>query len=208
MILPLADALQNCLQDLTSRIAGVDNEQMTGRAMGMGAMLGYGIGTIKEQFKTPENTRTNNNNNSNNGNSQSGFSGFVSRAKAIVMPSTNLSAETDYNENVNPIRTVIPNNSKSNLQVPNYNSTNNQNVNNENKPKTTVIKNVAKTGFNATQAYLNMGAKLTEGDFSKYNNRNINNKKSSFNNTEYINNIPNKQIQKGDGNEYQENNEN
>ena len=53
-----------------------------------------------------------------------------------------------------------------------------------------------------------MGAKLTEGDLVNINNRNINNKKSSFNNTEYINNIPNKQIQKGDGNEYQENNEN
>lgn len=42
MILPLADALQNCLQNLTSRIAGVDNEQMTNRVIGMGAMAGFG----------------------------------------------------------------------------------------------------------------------------------------------------------------------
>ena len=51
MILPLADALQNCLQNLTSRIAGIDNEQMTNRVMGMGAMLGFGATAIKEQFK-------------------------------------------------------------------------------------------------------------------------------------------------------------
>ena len=51
MILPLADALQNCLQDLTSRIAGLDNEQMSGRAMGMGAMLGYSLGAIKDYNK-------------------------------------------------------------------------------------------------------------------------------------------------------------
>ena len=67
MILPLADALQNCLQNLTSRIAGVDNEQMTGRVMGMGAMLGFGLGAIKEQFNTP--TTSNNGNNGNSSNS-------------------------------------------------------------------------------------------------------------------------------------------
>ena len=51
MILPLADTLQNCLQNLTSRIAGIDNEQMSNRVIGMGAMLGFGLGAIKEQFK-------------------------------------------------------------------------------------------------------------------------------------------------------------
>ena len=53
MILPLADSLMNCLQNLTSRIAGVDNEMMTGRVMGMGTMIGFGLGAIKEQFRTP-----------------------------------------------------------------------------------------------------------------------------------------------------------
>ena len=48
MILPLADALLNCLQNLTSRIAGVDNEQMTNRVIGMGAMAGFGLAAIKE----------------------------------------------------------------------------------------------------------------------------------------------------------------
>lgn len=42
----------NCFQNLTSRIAGMDNEEMTGRVMTMGGMAGYGIASIKEQFKT------------------------------------------------------------------------------------------------------------------------------------------------------------
>ena len=69
MILPLADTLQNCFQNLTSRIAGVDNEQMTNKVVGMGTMLGFGIGAIKEQFNTPQS----NSGNSNINHSESGF---------------------------------------------------------------------------------------------------------------------------------------
>jgi len=114
MILPLADALQNTLQNLTSRIAGVDNEQVAGRAMGMGAMLGYGIGTIKEQFKTSSQNAKNIN--TNNGNSDTGLKGFVTRAKSVVSPSMNMSAETDYNGNANPIRNVIPKVNQNNIE--------------------------------------------------------------------------------------------
>ena len=107
MILPLADTLQNCLQNLTSRIAGVDNEQMTNRVMGMGAMLGFGVGAVKEQFKTPsKNSKTDNS--SSNDNTNGGLKGFVSRAKSVINPSgINLSAEKDYNGNTNLIRDNI-----------------------------------------------------------------------------------------------------
>lgn len=123
MILPLADALQNCFQNLTSRIAGVDNEQMTNRVVGMGAMLGFGLGAIKEQFNTP--SSNNNRGNENN----SGLKGFVNRAKSIVNPSMNLSPEKDYNGNINPIRTVLPkentgtntNNVNNNISIPTSN---------------------------------------------------------------------------------------
>ena len=100
MILPLADALQNCLQNLTSRIAGIDNEQMTNRVIGTGAMLGFGVNAIKEQFKTP----TSSSNNGNNDNSSGGLKGFVDRAKSVISPGMNLSDEKDYNGNINPIR--------------------------------------------------------------------------------------------------------
>lgn len=206
MILPLADALQNCLQNLTSRIAGVDNEQMTGRAMGMGAMLGYGLGAIKEQFKTPETIKSSNNNSSNNG-GQSGFSGFVSRAKSIINPGINLSDEKDYNGNMNPIRDVIPKQKQDNqMTMPKSNNENRSNISNGNKitPKS-IAGGVVKTGFNATKTYLDVGVKMAEGDFSKSYNANKNNRKNSFQNTEYINKIAtnNNEIKKlGDENEF------
>ena len=106
MILPLADTLQNCLQNLTSRIAGVDNEQMTNRVLGTSAMLGFGLGAIKEQFKTPNTVNGQANNNLVN-NTNSGLKGIVSRTKEFINPNTTLSEERDYNGNVNPIRNVI-----------------------------------------------------------------------------------------------------
>ena len=68
----------------------------------MGAMLGFGLGAIKEQFKTPKQ------NIKDVGNTNTGFKGFVDRAKSIISPGMNLSSEEDYNGNINPIRNVIP----------------------------------------------------------------------------------------------------
>lgn len=179
MILPLADALQNCLQNLTSRIAGVDNEQMTNRVIGMGAALGFGLGAIKEQFNTPS---SNNNNNGNNG----GLRGFIDRAKSVVNPSMNLSPEKDYNGNINPIRTVLPRQN----DTTNINNNISTSASNEvtNTPKSIAGK-VAKTGFKATKAYLSMGAKMVEGDFNKSlykSNSNHVNGKSNYQNIEYM----------------------
>ena len=205
MILPLADALQNCLQNLTSRIAGVDNEQMTNRVVGMGAMLGFGLGAIKEQFNSPTSNK-----NGGKSNSSGGFKGFIDRAKAFVNPTMNLSDEKDYNGNVNPIRTVVPKEkTNNNVSIPTSNGANKESLSNEIQatPKSVVGK-VAKTGFNATKAYLSMGAKMAEGDFSKSpyksNNRsNVNVRKANFQNTEYMNKIANNnEIKKlGDENE-------
>lgn len=202
MILPLAEALQNCLQNLTSRIAGVDNEQMSNRVVGMGAMLGFSLGAIKEQFKTPQTTS----NNSNNNNSQSGFSGFISRAKSIINPSMNLSDEKDYDGNINPIRNVMSKEQTNKVTLPTSNRENIENTSKENNqtPKTLVGK-VAKTGFNATKAYLGMGAKMAEGDFNKSaysTTKSI--RKNNFQNTEYTNKIAyNNEVKKlGDENEF------
>lgn len=206
MILPLADSLQNCLQDLTSRIAGVDNEQMASRAMGMGAMLGYSVGAIKKQFNSSNgNAKTGS---SNGGNSSSGLQGFIGRAKSVISPTMNLTSEKDYNGNVNPIRDVVPREKTTNtVAIPTSNGKNTENIPNgtKNTPQTVVGK-VAKTSFNATKAYLSIGAKMAEGDFSKspYKANNQNNRKSSFQNTEYINNVANiNSIHKlGDENEF------
>lgn len=207
MILPLADALQNCLQNLTSRIAGVDNEQMTNRVMGMGAMLGFGIGAIKEQFNTP--TGNMKNGNSNDNNSSNGLKGFVSRAKSVINPSMNLSDEKDYHGNVNPIREVLPKEKNTSTNTTNNNKTTNEKVSNNSTIKS-VIGTVTKTGVNATKAYLDIGARMAEGNFNKssYNpyRSKQNNKKNKFNSTEYINKIDtNNEIKKlGDNNEPKE----
>lgn len=208
MILPLADALQNCMQNLTSRIAGVDNEQMTSHAMGMGAMLGYSIGTIKEQFNTPN--KNVNSSSSNNSNSSGGLQGFIGRAKSIINPSMNLSSETDYDGNSNPIRSVIPKDKlNTTVSIPTTNGKNKDNISNgfNNTPKTTINK-VAKTGFNMAKTYVGIGARMAEGDLykSSYKNTFQNNRKNNFKNTEYINTVSDKAtIQKlGDENEPKE----
>lgn len=189
MILPLADTLQNCLQNLTSRIAGLDSEQMTGRAMGMGAMLGFGIGAIKEQFKTPT---SNNHSDTNNTGAGSGLTGFISRAKSVISPSMNLSDSTDYNGNANPIRDVIPkSNAINNNSFKAENTSNNEASRDKFSKAKSITNSIARTGFNATKTYLQIGANMAEGNFDmnknpyKMNNKN-NSYKSQFQNTEYV----------------------
>lgn len=200
MILPLADSLMNCLQNLTSRIAGIDNEQMTNRVIGMGAMMGFGLGAIKEQFKTP--TSSNNIGNSNVDNSGGGLKGFISRAKSVIHPSINLSPETDYSGNVNPIRNVLPKQDINNVQ-----KLNDSNLSNGNKSTAkSVATGIAKGTFNATKTYLGIGAKMAEGDFNNNSYKsNSHTRKNNFQNTEYINKIAtnNNEIKKlGDENEF------
>lgn len=186
MILPLADALQNCLQNLTSRIAGVDNEQMTNRVMGMGTMLGFGVGAIKEQFKTPsQNSKINNF--SNNDSNVSGLKGFVERAKSVINPNgLHLSAEKDYNGNANPIRDNIKP-SKATVAADNNIQTAKNPTNTMSKVKS-VTKGIAKAGYGTTKAFLQAGAGMAEGDF-KINKNKLNNYKSEMQTTEYTNNM-------------------
>jgi len=199
MILPLADSLQNCFQNLTSRIAGIDNEQMTGRVLGMGAMMGFGINAIKEQFKTPNQNNSNSSNNASTGNG-GGLKGFVARAKSIINPTTNLSPEKDYNGNVNPIRNVEKTSASK--------STNENKSTNNNETKISP-KNVAtsalKTGYNVTKNYLKVGASLAEGKFDSSSYQNKNYSKKKFQNTEYVNKIASEKVNSeklGDKNEH------
>ena len=209
MILPLADALQNCLQNLTSRIAGVDNEQMTNRVIGMGAMAGFGLAAIKEQFKTPKIPSKSSNNETDN-NSNNGLKGIISRAKSFINPVTNLSDEKDYNGNINPIRNVIKPTKESKqdtVTMPKSKIDNKNNISNGKITPKSVVKNVASAGLKGTKAYLSIGAKMAEGDFSsyKYKKQPSSKNNESMQNTEYLNNINN--LQKGAENEFKGKNE-
>lgn len=199
MILPLADTLQNCFQNLTSRIAGLDNEQMTNRAMGMGAMLGFGVNAIKEQFKTPNSNQSGDSNNKTDG--TGGLKGIVSRAKAMVNPQMNLSAEKDYNGNVNPIRNVLDKKQdKPTITLPKKEKDNSLEMSSGKLSKLNAAKGIAKTGFKAGKAYLQVGKAMAEGDFSNFNRNNSYTKfKNNAQNTEYINNV--KSLEAGDTDE-------
>lgn len=203
MILPLADTLQNCLQNLTSRIAGVDNEQMTNKVLGTASMLGFGLGAIKEQFKTPE-IQSKSFNNGNNSNSN-GLKGIISRAKSFINPVANLSDEEDYNGNINPVRDVITptKESKQNtITMPKSKIDNKNNISNGRITPKSVVKNVASAGFKGTKVYLSVGAKMAEGDFNsyKYKKHTSSQNNKSMQNTEYLNNINN--LKKGAENEF------
>ena len=88
-----------------------------------------------------------------------------------------------------------------------YSSVNNQKTETIKTSKTTVASNIAKTAYKGTKAYLNIGARMAEGDFSKNTYKSNNNyRKNNFQNTEYINNLANNNtMQKlGDENEFKE----
>ena len=194
MILPLASTIQNSLQDLTSRICGIDTNAQATQAFAMGGVaggaIGYGISAIKEQFKTPGGdnnspnaTASNMQGQNNNGQQQS----FVSRVKNFVNPQMNLSAEKDYNGNINPIRDVIPN-----AKTQGDTNTKEEKMNTgtgKGSKVASVLKAGAKGTTKATGAYLSVGRRMVEGD-ANVNFRNKGNEsKKQMQHTEYINNI-------------------
>ena len=87
MILPLGDVLLNTMQNLVSRIAGLNNEEMANRGIGMGAAMAYTVHSIEAQFKS---------NNEANG-------GFVNRIKNVTTrtneSTSNASTTTNISKN-------------------------------------------------------------------------------------------------------------
>lgn len=51
MILPLGDALQNTMQNLVSRVAGINNEELANRGIGIGAAMSNTVKSLVYQFK-------------------------------------------------------------------------------------------------------------------------------------------------------------
>ena len=194
MILPLASTIQNSLQDLTSRICGIDTNAQATQAFAMGGVaggaIGYGISAIKEQFKTPGGDNNSPNATASNMQVQGNNNGpqsFVSRVKNFVNPQMNLSAEKDYNGNVNPIRDVIPN-----AKTQGDTNTKQEKMNTgtgKGSKVASVLKAGAKGTAKATGAYLSVGRRMVEGD-ANVNFRNKGNEpKKQMQHTEYINNI-------------------
>ena len=207
MIMPLADTLLNCLQNLTSRIAGLDNEQMTGRVFGAAGMLGYGMSAIKEQFASRNNYKSDNEQSSNS--TGGGLNSFIGRVKNVVNPQMNLSDSVDYNGNYNPIRDNISRTTRlENTDVKRIENSNSEQMSRGTVSKVGAFtKGVVKTGYKVGKAYYKVGETMVEGNFNKpqrnnkKNTSNIQQTKQNIQNLEYMNQIKKPIEEKGDKDE-------
>lgn len=184
MILPLGDALQNTMQNLVSRIAGVNNEELANRGIGMGAAMGYTLKSIAYQFK------------GNNVENKSGEPDIISRVvsngnNAGSKPATGVSYES-YSKNIMEEQNT---NSITNITNPIENKTNpiNNKILNEEKE----VNNTSgiKRAFNVGKEFMNLGMYMAEGRNFKtnsqdnmqrrtYNRNNINNTRQEDKNEE------------------------
>lgn len=199
MILPLGDALQNTMQNLVSRVAGVNNEELANRGIGMSAAMGHTIKSITYQFKGNDE----NNNIINNGNSegQSSTPDIISRvvSKANRSPESTPDNSVNYesysqnametsksksitnaenktvNSNManNMSNNVINNDVSSNniSGMSNITMSNEQNVP-DNINQTSVIKKEMKKAFNVGKEFMNLGMYMAEGRNFKTNSTN------------------------------------
>lgn len=161
MILPLADALQNTMQNLVSRIAGVNNEELANRGIGMGAAMGYTLKSIAYQFKGDNTNKTEGNNLVNR---------IVNRTstKTIAKPIEGVSYESNSKnimENAKPInQTNITNNTEKTQNT----TTIGKEVKNEISNSSSGIKRA----FNVGKEFMNLGMYMAEGKNFKTNENN------------------------------------
>lgn len=167
MILPLADALQNTMQNLVSRMAGVNNEELANRGIGMGAAMGYTVKSIAYQFKGENSNKTDGKD-------------FISRVtnrvttKTEAKPITGVSYEEhskNVMENAKPInQTNITQNKTDKMpsvEIPGK----------ENKGEIPSQTHGFKKAFNVGKEVMNLGMYMAEGRNFKTNENNINNKR-------------------------------
>ena len=167
MILPLADALQNTMQNLVSRMAGVNNEELANRGIGMGAAMGYTVKSIAYQFKGENSNKTDGKD-------------FISRVanrvttKTEAKPIAGVSYEEhskNVMENAKPInQTKITQNKTDKMpsvEIPGK----------ENKEEIPRSTNGFKKAFNVGKEVMNLGMYMAEGRNFKTNENNINNKR-------------------------------
>ena len=167
MILPLADTLQNTLQNLVSRIAGIDNEELSNRGIGMAGAMAYSVKTIAYQFKNPNEVI--------NGNSASNLIGRLfnkeTNSVPLVEPMKTSTMQTTKMK-TNSINSKKQENATGEKETNGFSK---QNVSNH----ISNAKNVGKAFANTGKEIMNMGMYMAEGrNFShnrNFNRHNINN---------------------------------
>lgn len=177
MILPIADALQNTLQNLISRIAGVNNDDLANRGIGMARAMANSLGAITYQFK-PAPIQS------------SGNGSFLGRIFEKTPSNQNVTAMKMNLMETNKMNTTTINKANDNKEQASQMNTNSIK---DNKVSIGAGKKILNTG----KEFLNMGMYMAEGrnfDTSRnYNRNNINNtrredyKKENNENTTIIN---------------------
>lgn len=165
MILPIADALQNTLQNLVSRIAGINNEELANRGIGMAGAMAYSIKTIAYQFKGNE--------------TQNNTTSFLGRmfAKDSNTPESQITPMPTAKMETTPMQTTPMNTTKmnENKQENTNDATKVTRVNDNNNSQISTARKV----FNTGKEFLNMGMYMAEGRNFKtnreYNRYNVNN---------------------------------
>ncbi len=160
MILPIADALQNCLQNLVSRIAGINNDELANRGIGMANAMAHSIRTIAYQFK---NTNVDNN----IGNSLIGriFNNQSMDSNNQIKPMQITQMETTTMKtnkmDTKPINIIEKSkeDTKQGFTKPNFNT----------------VLGASKKMYNTGKEFLNMGMYMAEGKNFKTDRNNINN---------------------------------
>lgn len=167
MILPIADSLQNTLQNLVSRIAGINNDELANRGIGMAGAMAHSIKTIAYQFKGNE---------TQNNSSSTSFLGKMF-AKDLKGEGSQITPMKTNKMETSSMKTTPMNTTK-------INDTKADNVNDNTKQnnKMNNTNNVMSTGrkvFNTGKEFVNMGMYAAEGRNFKtdrqYNRYNINN---------------------------------
>lgn len=201
MILPLAEVLQNTLQNLVSRIAGVPNEEISNRGIGMAAEMAYTVRAFAYQFKNGQ---------SNGGTSSGILANFMNKTSIIDSKASQSSTTPVQTTPVqtNPIKTkpiepknpINPTEPKEPLKISNSDK---NNMSNE-KNKTSPLGMAAKAGG----AFLNTGMYIAEGrnfknnryDTRRQNRNNINHtRKEDYKKREEMNSISKMEMDNRDG---------
>lgn len=164
MILPISDVLLNMMQNLVSRVAGLNNEEIANRGIGMGAAMAHTVHTIGSQFKNNiSNTkassgvinRINNLINKDNVDEKNDItSNATNTSSSSNQENTNVSRNTSNADKNDDITNDTPNTS-------NYSSQENINVNRNKNNNSNEKKGISLYGIG--RGILNTGMLMAEG---------------------------------------------
>lgn len=169
MILPLADALQNTMQNLVSRIAGVDNEELANRGIGMASAMGYTVKSIAYQFKGNTENSEDIGNEENKEEGQDFISRIINRStKTTSKPLEGTSlAGTNYESNS---YNIMDDSKAENInKSQELDQTNQKQINRESKASTG---GSIKKAYNIGKEAMNLGMYMAEGRNYRTNNYN------------------------------------